>query len=178
MKSVGVENSFNLNEPHTVKTEFKPEDMALPFTAEDNIKNELKTEEVSLQIHEIETCQENNTLSQNVTSDASIKRDAVHLQYIGIPKGNKCKLCDYSANSKHDLKYHFLIHKSNAKIFQCEHCSFVTRHQNVRDAHKLTHMKAEDIMWYDCRMCTFRTKFKGNLSKHELTHDNSEEQKK
>lgn len=93
-------------------------------------------------------------------------------------KHYQCKRCDYTTSDKNELKYHFLKHKENTRIFKCESCPFVTRHLNVIENHKVLHLKPEDIVWHNCEFCTFRSKLKDNLWKHRLIHTISEEMKK
>ncbi|XP_074029527.1 uncharacterized protein [Leptinotarsa decemlineata] len=91
-----------------------------------------------------------------------------------------CKKCSFSAASDAEVKYHFVeAHNSNGKLslYECDSCSFVTRHWNVWSNHKLIHLSEDQIVWLNCEKCTYRSKLKGNLEKHMLTHSSSEEKR-
>lgn len=92
-------------------------------------------------------------------------------------KTYKCKLCDYTTLNNTKFKYHFLEHNSNARIYQCDHCPFITRHWNVIENHKVLHLNPDEVEWYSCEFCTFRSKFRGNIDRHLNTHNKTKEKK-
>lgn len=79
----------------------------------------------------------------------------------------KCKKCDYSATTKHDLWDHKRCHIRPERMLRCHKCNFVTEYRHHLKYHLLNHTGSKP---FKCDSCSYTCVYKPMLSSHMKSH--------
>ncbi|VEN41218.1 unnamed protein product [Callosobruchus maculatus] len=108
----------------------------------------------------------NPKTNHQIKSRKAKQASAAHSKYY-------CSVCDYISKRQDLLEKHMLTHgvvsgKYENFDYKCEHCCYMTHHENYLSIH-CAH-KHNEYKIYNCSVCQHKSKHKVAFQKHMLTH--------
>nr|VZI32373.1 unnamed protein product [Spirometra erinaceieuropaei] len=85
------------------------------------------------------------------------------------PKFQKCKQCDFIAETKTDYWSHQRLHIKEERQLNCPHCPFVTEYKHHLEYHIRNHLGSKP---YKCSKCNYECVNKSMLNSHMKSHTN------
>uniref|UniRef100_A0A0X3PPC3 Protein hunchback n=2 Tax=Schistocephalus solidus TaxID=70667 RepID=A0A0X3PPC3_SCHSO len=85
------------------------------------------------------------------------------------PKFQKCKQCDFIAETKTDYWTHQRLHIKEERQLDCPHCPFVTEYKHHLEYHIRNHLGSKP---FKCSKCNYECVNKSMLNSHMKSHTN------